>query len=399
MISIKKKDWIEAVLHIAFWAGVFYMLLSLTVPHIQMRIDNNGTIQEKDIIHPLSAHFFLTLGLLMVLFYGNVLWLLKKALYYKNILIRLILPLVWFFTVWLANNYAAKWLPAKFSRDTVIKVVNKGKLTFEGFAPDPISLQQLPPAGIQKDRFIENRNRIAIPDDGLFDTVALIFIIVFGLSIAYFFLKEWARTEKFRSHLEAVQLDTEIKFLKSQVNPHFLFNTLNNLFSMAQAKGNDELADGISKLSGMMRYMLYDSNAEKVPLDKEIIYLEESITLNKLRYADQEVTVRFDHILQTGDISIAPMLFIPFVENAFKHGVAIGQSSVIIISIALSNQSLFFTCENTNYGSIKKMNIEKSGIGLENVQRRLELLYPGKHRLQINKTDEKYIVNLEINLA
>jgi LytS/YehU family sensor histidine kinase len=168
---------------------------------------------------------------------------------------------------------------------------------------------------------------------------------------------------------------------------------------MAQAKGNDELADGISKLSGMMRYMLYDSNAEIVPLDKEIIYLEESITLNKLRYADQEVTVRFDHLLQTGDISIAPMLFIPFVENAFKHGVAIDQSSVIIISIALSNQSLFFTCENTNYGSIKKMNIEKSGIGLENVQRRLELLYPGKHRLQINKTDEKYIVNLEINLA
>jgi two-component system LytT family sensor kinase len=194
-------------------------------------------------------------------------------------------------------------------------------------------------------------------------------------------------------------LSTEIKFLKSQINPHFLFNTLNNLFSMAQAKGNDELADGISKLSGMMRYMLYDSNAESVLLGTEIAYLEECITLNKLRYADEEVTVIFDHPAQANGITIAPMLFIPFVENAFKYGVAIGQKTSVKISITVSAQNLTFTCENTNFSAIKQLNMEKSGIGLENVKRRLQLLYPGKHHLQITNTDEKFIVNLEINLA
>ena len=168
---------------------------------------------------------------------------------------------------------------------------------------------------------------------------------------------------------------------------------------MAQAKENDELADGISKLSGMMRYMLYDSNAESVLLGTEITYLEECITLNKLRYADEEVTVWFDHPLQASHITIAPMLFIPFVENAFKHGVAIGQTTVITITIQLSGKTLIFTCENANHNAVRKTVMEKSGIGLENVKRRLELLYPGKHRLQLTETDEKYSVNLEINLA
>src|SRR6185503_1681425 len=174
-------------------------------------------------------------------------------------------------------------------------------------------------------------------------TMFLVFLAAAGLSVAYFFLKEWGRNELARNQLEAYQLSTEIKFLKSQINPHFLFNTLNNLFSMAQAKGNDDLADGISKLSGMMRYMIYDSNAESVPLGKEIEYLEDCITLNKLRYADGEVKVTFDYPAKPGSVTIAPMLFIPFVENAFKHGVAIGQTSTIDIAIVASNQQLIFT--------------------------------------------------------
>ena len=233
--------------------------------------------------------------------------------------------------------------------------------------------------------------------DGLSNTILFIFIIVFGLSIAYFFLKEWSRVEKMRTELQAVQLDTEVKFLKSQVNPHFLFNTLNNLFSMAQKKGNDDLADGISKLSGMMRYMIYESNEETVPLKKEIEYLENCILLNKLRYADGEVKVLFDFPEQTEDIFVAPMLFIPFVENAFKHGVIIGQSSEIDISISIVKKQLIFSCENTIYNVIK-MDDEKSGIGLENVKRRLELVYPGKHQLFIKNADNKYIVNLGIIL-
>jgi hypothetical protein len=227
----------------------------------------------------------------------------------------------------------------------------------------------------------------------------LAFLVIQGIAIGYFFLKEWAKSELIQTRLQANQLSTEVKFLKSQINPHFLFNTLNNLFSMAQGKGNDELADGISKLSGMMRYMLYDSNEERVPLSKEITYLEECITLNKLRYADEEVTVIFDHSGQTADVGIAPMLFIPFVENAFKHGVAIGQTAAIQMGIAVSGEKLNFSCVNTDYSSIKKMEMEISGIGLENVKRRLELVYPGKHQLTINKEKGKFMVNLEIDLS
>ena len=186
---------------------------------------------------------------------------------------------------------------------------------------------------------VSNPGRLYLQNDGFSNTLLFIFIIVFGLSIAYFFLKEWARVEKMRSELAAVQLDTEVKFLKSQVNPHFLFNTLNNLFSMAQKKGNDDLADGISKLSGMMRYMIYESNEEHVPLKKEIEYLENCILLNELRYAEGEAKVAFNYPEQTEGVLIAPMLFIPFVENAFKHGVAIGRSSEIDISIAVAEQT------------------------------------------------------------
>jgi LytS/YehU family sensor histidine kinase len=229
--------------------------------------------------------------------------------------------------------------------------------------------------------------------------ILLAFLVIQGIAMAYFFLNAWAKSVLLQTQLQANQLSTEIKFLKSQVNPHFLFNTLNNLFSMAQGKGNDELADGISKLSGMMRYMLYDSNEDGVPLCKEITYLQECITLNKLRYADEEVIVTFDHAGPIADVSIAPMLFIPFVENAFKHGVAIGQRAAIQIAIVISGQKLNFTCINTDYSIIRKMEMEISGIGLENVQRRLELVYPGKHRLTIKKEDGKFMVNLEIDWA
>jgi two-component system LytT family sensor kinase len=226
----------------------------------------------------------------------------------------------------------------------------------------------------------------------------LIFLSVMGVSIAYFFLKEWAKADLSRNQMKANQLSTELKFLKSQINPHFLFNTLNNLFSMAQSKGNDELADGISKLSGMMRYMIYESDAESVPLTDEIAYIKNSIALNKLRYANDEATVTFDYPDQVQDVFTAPMLFIPFIENAFKHGVLINQASEIDIAITVSGNQVFFSCENKNYSFVKKMDDNASGIGLENVKRRLELVYPGKYELVIKNDADKYAVTLKIDL-
>jgi two-component system LytT family sensor kinase len=398
MFKIRKKGWIEIVLHVAFWVGVFYTLLSFTEPHIKMRINQNGTILEKDIRRTLSPHIFLTLGFMAVLFYSNIFWLFKRALRYKNVLIRVILPIAWFSIIFLASNYLDTLLPAQKMSDNVLLTSRPPQQRKMQIVPD-VNFDRPPGplADVRREIVRHQSTAFLFATDGFSDILLFIFIIIFGLSIAYFFLKEWTRAEGFRIRLEAVQLDTEIKFLKSQVNPHFLFNTLNNLFSMAQGKGNDELADGISKLSGMMRYMIYDSNADSVPLNKEIEYLEDCITLNKLRYADDEAKVSFDYPPQPAGVAIAPMLFIPFVENAFKHGVAIGQASAIDIAIVISNQKLIFTCANPKYNA-KKMNDEESGIGLENVKRRLDLLYPGKHQLLISEDKGKYFVKLEIDL-
>ena len=392
MIKIRKKDWIEIVLHIAFWIGVFYTLLSLTETHVTIRVDQaEGAIKKdpvmiKDVRHTLSAYLFITLSFLVLLFYGNILLLFKKALQFKNILIRVAIPVVYFAAIFAANYYLGQSLSAPKSDRPLIGTFKIDR-----------KIGASPALPVIKNDLVLRTDAMVFARDGLSNTILFIFIIVFGLSIAYFFLKEWTRVEKMRSALQAVQLDTEVKFLKSQVNPHFLFNTLNNLFSMAQKKGNDELADGISKLSGMMRYMIYESNEENVPLKKEIEYLENCILLNKLRYADDEVKVIFNYPEQTEDIFIAPMLFIPFVENAFKHGVAIGQSSEIDISISVENKHLAFTCENTIY-SVKKMEDDKSGIGLENVKRRLDLLYAGKYKLFIKTDENRYIVNLGITI-
>lgn len=410
MPSAKKRRWIEILLHLIFWAGIFYVLTSLDSSHIRVwaRLGPNQdgmTMRDNYDDQPIAAYVYAMLGFLAALFYGNVFWIFRKVIRNKNSIVRLTIGAAWLMLVFGANflivgplfdraNPAPHPPPLLISTtkgDTVFKSAQafRPPQTFRPVQPgDPV-----PHPRYEAVSFIIHDWRQIQP------VILFAFLVIEGMALAYFILKEWAKSELIQTQLQANQLSTEIKFLKSQVNPHFLFNTLNNLFSMAQDKGNDELADGISKLSGMMRYMLYDSNEESVPLSKEITYLEECITLNKLRYADEEVKIRFEHPVQVADIRIAPMLFIPFVENAFKHGVAIGQIAAIRIAIAVSGQQLIFSCVNTDYNFIRKMEMEISGIGLENVKRRLELVYPDKHRLRITKEDGKFMVNLEIDLS
>jgi two-component system, LytTR family, sensor kinase len=390
MLQAKKKLWIEILLHLAFWAGVFYVLTSLDRSHIHVWARGAHVVRDQVEESAISSYVYIILVFLAALFYGNVFWIFPKVIRYKSGIARLATCAGWFTVAFGANYFIVGPLfdqanPVPEPPPAILSAI-----------PDSLSLIRVDraftpvaPPNIDAINFMINSWLHLQP------VILLAFLVIQGIAIAYFFLKEWAKSELIQTQLQANQLSTEIKFLKSQINPHFLFNTLNNLFSMAQGKGNDELADGISKLSGMMRYMLYDSNEESVPLSKEITYLEECITLNKLRYADEEVIITFDHAGQIADIRIAPMLFIPFVENAFKYGVAIGQRAAIVVS----GQKLIFTCENTDYSFIKKMEMEISGIGLENVKRRLELVYPAKHRLKINNEDGKFMVNLEIDLS
>lgn len=356
MTGIKKKNLFEILLHLVFWVGVFYTQGNSTKRFQIIKRDVNGVIEQHVLITSSYSQSAITLCFFIILFYSNAFWLLKKVFTYKSAALRFALIVGWNVSIFIVNYFVV-----------LLYLQSAGRTTaFWGL----LQLNNL-----------------------------VFFLFILGTSIAYFFSKEWIKTELLRKQMEAYQLSTEIKFLKSQINPHFLFNTLNNLFSMAQGKGNDELADGISKLSGMMRYMIYESNAETVPLKNEIEYIKSCIALNKLRYADDEAQVNFNYPQPVPDLYIAPMIFIPFIENAFKHGVTISEASTIDISIAANGDKLSFTCMNGNHSFIKKMTDEKSGIGLENVKRRLELLYAGKNALTINNNENTYSVELKIDLS
>jgi two-component system LytT family sensor kinase len=388
------RYFIEFIIHALFWIGVYYALKALTSASYSMVNYTDGGTQRMD-VRILFAYSWIVLGSLMILFYSNTFWLFKKVIRYKSDLARVAVIAGWFALIFFMNYLLINTLIGPSGSNH-----QPQKMSFVGIRSDTALLRphQMTAFPGPPPRFGES------PADNWLHMqliIALVFLAVLAIAAANFFMKEWIRNDLRRSQAEAQQLSTEIRLLRSQVNPHFLFNTLNNLFSMAQRKGHEELADGISKLSGMMRYMIYESNTDTVPLQREIAYLEDCIALNKLRYAHSEVAVSFRHpaAAVAGGIFIAPMLFVPFLENAFKHGVSIGSHSRITMDISVEQKKLIFTCENTDHSAVKKLETGKGGIGLENVRRRLELVYPGRHELKTGPSAGKYTVNLQIELA
>ena len=190
--------------------------------------------------------------------------------------------------------------------------------------------------------------------------------------------------------LQADKAKAELTLLKNQINPHFFFNTLNNLYGLTVEK-SDQAPDMILKLSDIMRYTIYEGNAEYVPLADEITYLEDYIELHKIRY-QRKVDITFHKDLQHSH-QIAPLLLIVPLENAFKHGVeSLAANAFIHLEIRTTPTHVFFQLSN-NYES---NGLKQEGIGLMNLQKRLALIYPNKHQLAITKTEEVYTVHLEI---
>ncbi|MEI7491500.1 MAG: histidine kinase [Bacteroidota bacterium] len=216
--------------------------------------------------------------------------------------------------------------------------------------------------------------------------------IAIGISIRL--AREWARVEKERRELQGEKLLSELAFLKSQVNPHFLFNTLNNICALARKK-SDDTEPAIIKLSQIMRYMITDSRQDKVGLEEEVEYLNNFIELQKIRLADK-VNIRFDIEGDLSAIQLEPLLLIPFVENAFKHGVSYNDKSSINIELKTVSGELSFLVENSKPTVKDTLKLDEAGIGLKNVRRRLELLYPGKHQLEIRDSASNYLIMLKI---
>jgi two-component system LytT family sensor kinase len=212
------------------------------------------------------------------------------------------------------------------------------------------------------------------------------------LSTALKFSIDWFLNERVQRDLENQRLSAELAFLKSQINPHFLFNSLNSIYSLAYQK-SDTTPEAILKLSEIMRYMLYESNDNKVDLAKELLYLQNYIDLQKIRFGNKAF-VDFKIIGEVGNQKIVPLILIAFIENAFKHGVANDPSVPIRLLINLDGTHLHFYMENKKHMHNRDA---EGGIGLNNVKRRLDLLYPGKYTLTIQ--DETDIYTCELSLV
>lgn len=223
--------------------------------------------------------------------------------------------------------------------------------------------------------------------------ISLFFAIYLFLSSLLHLARGWFRAEE----LEKEKSQAELKALKSQINPHFLFNSLNSIYSLARKESN-QVPEKLVQLSDLMRHVIYESDTDFISLEKELEMIQNYIAMQNLRsVVDKNIVFNIE-----GDINgkkIAPLLFLPFLENSFKHGVKGGASnSVVTINLKVSDKDLRFDIENSKGQPTDLFATKYKGIGIENVRKRLELIYPDRHQLKISDSENKFKVHLHIEM-
>jgi two-component system LytT family sensor kinase len=226
-------------------------------------------------------------------------------------------------------------------------------------------------------------------------------LLTLGVSTSVAAFSRWQRDALLRQELEKEKVKSELSFLKAQINPHFFFNTLNNIYSLSFIDVPAS-QDALLKLSRMMRYLLYETQNDTTMLSKELSFVRDYIELMKLRMQEKTKLI-YREPAHYEDVQVAPMLLLPYIENAFKHGISAVGDNELLIDISFAGRELTLLVENKIH---RKNNIdqhfqESSGIGLQNTLRRLELLYPEKYALDIieDKETEQYRVHLKLNLS
>lgn len=337
MKSFIRPGYINIALHVLIWSALILM------PYVVSSAESGYAIGA------ISGLFFsISAFIHMGIFYGNAYFLIPKLfnrrfwwLYFISafLLTGLSIPLKW--------AILARWWPDVLRDYTLYRFV---------FAPSFITLV---------------------------------------ISFLYRVLMDRISHEKEQEERRAEQLAIELKFLRSQISPHFLFNVLTNLVSLARKK-SDLMEPALIRLSGLMRYMLYDTLQQKVELRKEIEYLDSYVELQKLRFGS-DVSIQYEVSAGEEDHTIEPMLLIAFVENAFKHGTGSGADAWISIKLQVRDGVMQFVVKNRFGGYGHKD--DSSGIGLQNVRSRLHLLYKDRHRLEINEQDNIFQVTLTLQLT
>ncbi len=216
-------------------------------------------------------------------------------------------------------------------------------------------------------------------------------LIVFGFSSGMAIIQHLRKTESKQKEIEKARVDSELAFLKNQISPHFFFNALNNIYGLI-AIDSDKAQEAVEKLSGLMRYLIYDSNIDSIELQKEFDFTLKYIELMQQRLSPKvKLNVDISPKIPAGQIS--PLLFIPFIENAFKHGVSYRETSFISIQLKTENSKVIFKCTNS-VPARKEQKGSEGGVGVANIQKRLDLIYGNLFQLDIDIVDKEYHVQL-----
>lgn len=337
LMQLVQKPWL---LHVVFWILVFSWMIAGK--------ENNYSLIE-------IARTLISLFFYILVVYINIGYLIPRFLNQKNFMTYVLLLLTMVAVL------------------TPIKVMML-YLTYEEVEP--------------REMLVMNQHSIFL----------VLFTIAGGTTIIKI-ISDWQRHQRDRKELETQRMQSEIKFLKSQINPHFLFNTLNSLYALTLKK-SDKAPEIVIKLSEMMRYMLYESNERRVPLQKEVNYIQNYLALEALRQSGQ-ADIRFNVEGQITDQTIAPLIFIPFLENSFKHGLnhQISDGYVHVNMKVLDNKLLLRILNSKPAQPPLPSEKTSGGIGLANVQRRLNLLYPNQYKLDIEDNDKEHIVELSLALT
>jgi two-component system LytT family sensor kinase len=316
-----------------------------------------------------------------IIFYLNYLILVPKFFFgsqkHKYYLSVLVLLVFLYFVSDRSNELIFRYVPGRNNTEEINKPNQAGK---ELQPPNPDDHHGRPPF---REMHLFNF---------AFTSLFLVFFSV-GLRV----LERHSQTEKLQKELEKEKLNSELAFLKNQISPHFFFNTLNNIYSLISINAEDS-QKAVLRLSKLMRYLLYDSERGNTKLSNEIDFMNNYIDLMKLRMSSKiKLKVSFPEKYE--DINIPPLIFIPFIENAFKHGISYREKSFIDISMTTVKESVMFRCANSLVKANEENESGQSGIGLENVTKRLNLLFPGKHEIKINQTESEFEILLRINFA
>jgi two-component system LytT family sensor kinase len=371
-----KKLTVQIVIHIAAWL-CFLLLPFLFYPH-PAEVDISY-FQE----HYFTPLFLINTGFLIAFYYLNTYAFIPRLLDQKKFLgyIALILGLLIFFCVLPRIYHALFPNAAPFNGAQLGRPATAPFNAGAGNGAQPGQPGGRPP-GPPRVRPIISAANLAV------------FLMVFVFSTGIRVINQWLRSEQRTKEIANEKLKAELSFLKAQINPHFLFNTLNNIYALATAQ-SEQTAAAIMKLSSIMRYVLTEARNDLVPLEKEILFTSHYIELQKMRLTDKTI-VDFSVRGEPFGHQIAPLLLLPFVENAFKYGISTRERSPINILLEIQKDSLNFKiCNQKHLNTLLRVS-DNTGIGISNTKRRLDLFYEDRYLLEIDDKPNEFSVHLKI---